>query len=309
MLRIRRVELQIANLYSEQEMRCPIHLSVGQEAVAVGVCSLLKNVDKIFSAHRSHAHYLAKGGNLKSMISELYGKSSGCAMGIGGSMHLLDLKAGLIAAVPIVGSTIPIAVGSAWSEKLRNINNITAAFFGEGATETGVYHETLGFASLQKIPIIFICENNKYSVYTKLEDRQSPDRSIKKNVESFGIKYFEANGNDVIKVYCQMKKALDYIKKYKKPVFLHFDTYRHLEHCGPNDDDHLAYRPKLEVIKWKKNCPITKLEKSLIKKSLLTKNKIQIMNKKIDDEINLAFSFSKKSKFFKKSNLNKYIYS
>ena len=143
--RIRQIEQKIVDYYSQQQMRCPVHLSIGQEGIAVGVCSALNKNDKIFSAHRSHAHYLAKGGNLKKMISELYGKETGCAKGLGGSMHLFDINAGLIAAVPIVGSTIPMSAGYAWSNKLRDINAITAVFFGEGATETGVFHETLNF--------------------------------------------------------------------------------------------------------------------------------------------------------------------
>ena len=150
MLRIRMVEEKIAELYSEQEMRCPVHLSIGQEAVAVGVCEHLHHKDIVMSAHRAHAHYLAKGGNLKSMIAELHGKSTGCAMGKGGSMHLVDLNCGFFAAVPIVGSTIPIAVGVAWAFKLKKSSNIVAVFLGDGSTEAGVFFESLDFASLKK---------------------------------------------------------------------------------------------------------------------------------------------------------------
>ena len=139
MLRIRMVEEKIVELYSEQEMRCPVHLSIGQEAVAVGVCEHLNRKDIVMSAHRAHAHYLAKGGNLKSMIAELYGKSTGCAMGKGGSMHLVDLKCGFFAAVPIVGSTVPIAVGVAWTFKLKKSSNIVTVFLGDGTTEEGVF--------------------------------------------------------------------------------------------------------------------------------------------------------------------------
>ena len=163
MLRIRKVELKISELYPEEEMRCPVHLSVGQEAVAVGVCSALQKKDIALSAHRSHAHYLAKGGDLKSMLAELYGKKTGCAEGKGGSMHLIDLEAGLIAAVPIVGSTIPIAVGSAWGNMMQDKSVTTAVFFGEGATETGVFHESLGFASLHNMPMIF--ENYSWKIH------------------------------------------------------------------------------------------------------------------------------------------------
>ena len=139
MLRIREIETTISNKYHEQEMRCPVHLSIGQEAIAVGVCQNLSKNDKIVTAHRSHAHYLAKGGSLKSMLAELYGKETGCAKGLGGSMHLIDLKAGVTAAVPIVGSTIPIGTGIAWANKLKKNNQLVVVFFGDGATEEGVF--------------------------------------------------------------------------------------------------------------------------------------------------------------------------
>ena len=167
MLRIRLIEEAIANEYSNQEMRCPIHLSIGQEAIAVGVSALLSKHDLALSAHRSHAHYLAKGGDLKLMLSELYGKETGCAKGKGGSMHLFDLKAGLIAAVPIVGSTIPIGVGVAWQKVRKNIPGIVVIYFGDGASEEGVFSESLDFASLKNLPVLFVCENNLYSVYSE----------------------------------------------------------------------------------------------------------------------------------------------
>ena len=307
MFRIRQIEYKISNLYHAQQMRCPVHLSIGQEGVAVGVCSAIKKSDRIFSAHRSHAHYLAKGGDLKSMISELYGKVTGCAKGLGGSMHLFDLDAGLIAAVPIVGSTIPMAAGYAWSNKLKSKKIITVVFFGEGATETGVFHESLNFASLHNLPILFVCENNLYSVYTHINKRQSLDRNLKMNVESFGIKYDESNGNDVLKVNLLTTKAVNYINKNNKPVFLKFDTYRTLEHCGPNNDDHLNYRNEIEILKWKKNCPLEFIKKIIkLKKIKIDFDKFE---KKIEKEIEDAFIYAIKSKYPSKKYLKKFIYS
>ena len=166
MIRMRMVEEKIANKYSEQEMRCPVHLSIGQEAIASGICLNLEKKDQVLSAHRSHFHYLAKGGNLKKMISEIYGKETGCAGGKGGSMHLIDINAGLVAAVPIVGSTIPIGVGLAWANKLDKSKRIVVIFFGEGATEEGVFYESINFAALHSLPVLFVCENNYYSVYS-----------------------------------------------------------------------------------------------------------------------------------------------
>jgi len=309
MLRIRKVELKISELYSEEEMRCPVHLSVGQEAVAVGVCSALEKKDIALSAHRSHAHYLAKGGNLKKMLAELYGKKTGCAEGKGGSMHLIDLEAGLIAAVPIVGSTIPIAVGSAWGNMMQDKSVKTTVFFGEGATETGVFHESLGFASLHEMPMIFICENNLYSVYSPLEVRQSSKRDNIKIAEGHGIISLKGEGNDVYSVYSVIKEAINIIEKQQGPVYVEFDTYRWLEHCGPNDDDHLGYRNDKEITSWKNNCPIEKTKVYLLSNDLVDEKEIEKISLQIDDEIRQAFDFAKSSPFLEKKHLYTSIYS
>src|SRR5579859_6536135 len=176
LLRLRLVEERIAELYPEQEMRCPVHLSIGQEAVAVGVCDHLEPADQALSGHRSHGHYLAKGGDLRAMLAELYGRETGCARGKGGSMHLVDLEAGFLGATPIVASTIPIAVGVAFAARLRGQPLVTVAFFGEGATEEGVFHEAANFAALHRLAVVFVCENNLYSVYSPLEVRQPAGR-------------------------------------------------------------------------------------------------------------------------------------
>jgi len=159
MLRIRRVEEALADRYAEQQIRCPMHLCIGQEAIAVGVAAALKIKDKIYSNHRAHGHYLAKGGNLKAMIAELYGRATGCCGGRGGSMHMIDLDVGFMGATPIVGGTVPLAVGSAWASKLQKKNDVTVIFFGDGCFEEGVMHESLNFAALYSLPILFLCEN------------------------------------------------------------------------------------------------------------------------------------------------------
>ena len=212
MLRIRKVEESISKNYSKWKMRCPVHLSIGQEAPAVGVIKNLLKQDKIVTAHRSHAH-LAKGGNLKAMMAELYGKETGCAKGKGGSMHLIDLKAGVTAAVPIVGSTIPIGVGLSWSMKLRK--NIVAIFFGDGATEEGVFQESLDFSSLHNLPVLFVCENNEYSVYSHRSKRQSKKRNILKIAKATGVDGTKIYGNDVVKIFNSTKKNS---KKNKKKI-------------------------------------------------------------------------------------------
>ena len=308
MLRIRMVEEKIAELYSEQEMRCPVHLSIGQEAVAVGVCEHLDQKDIVMSAHRAHAHYLAKGGDLKSMIAELYGKATGCAMGKGGSMHLVDLNSGFFAAVPIVGSTIPIAVGVAWAFKLKKNSNIVTVFLGDGATEEGVFFESLDFASLKNVPILFVCENNFYSVYSQLDVRQAPNRKIADLAKSHGIKTYTGDGNNVNQVSEIAKEAIKFIKENNAPAFIELETFRWLEHCGPNGDDELGYRQKGELDKWIKRDPLSTFSDLLIEKNQLSKNSILEIKEIITIEIDEAFKFAKLSPFPDLSILNQHIY-
>ena len=308
MLRIRLIEETIAKKYSEGKMRCPTHLSIGQEAVAVGVCSNLSKKDNIVTAHRSHAHYLAKGGSLKRMISELYGKETGCAKGLGGSMHLLDLNAGVAAAVPIVGSTIPIGTGIAWAEKLKKKNNVIVIFFGDGATEEGVFFESLEFASLHNLKILFVCENNKYSTFSHISKRQYKERRVTKIAKSFGIKSETTDGNSLETIFTKSKKIFSSIKKNSRPYLIEFNTFRHLEHCGPNNDDYLNYREESYQKKWLSNCPIKKYKKNLIKHKLLSSNEFRNYEILINKEITDAFDFAEKSKFPEKKLIKKYIY-
>ena len=188
MTRIRMVEEEIAKRYPEQQMRCPVHLSIGQEAAAVGVCAALQPTDWAFSGHRNHAHYLAKGGNLKAMLAEIYGKATGCCGGKGGSMHLTDQASGFIGATPIVGSTVPIAVGAALTAQREGKGRVVVVFLGDGAMEAGVVHESLNFAALKKLPILFACENNLYSVYSPLDVRQPNQRTISDLAAGHGVK-------------------------------------------------------------------------------------------------------------------------
>lgn len=308
MLRIRKIEEAISKNYKDQEIRCPVHLSIGQEAIAVGICENLKTEDKIVTAHRSHAHFLAKGGSLNQMIAELYGKETGCAKGLGGSMHLVDMKAGVYAAVPIVGSTIPIGTGIAWANKLKKKKDIVVVFFGDGATEEGVFFESLDFASLHSLPILFVCENNSYSVYSHISKRQSKKRNLIKIARSLGIKSLQIDGNSIEKIFLQTKDIVKKIRKHSIPHFIELKTFRKLEHCGPNNDDHLNYRSKSYLKKWINKCPVVNYERLLENKKNLPSQKKINMEKKIKKEVDNAFIFAKKSKFPKKSILTKSIY-
>ena len=200
MLNIRLVEEGIAERYDEQEMRCPVHLSIGQEAAASGVGLALHEKDRIFSTHRSHAHYLAKGGDLRAMLAEIYGKAEGCVGGRGGSMHLMDPNAGMMASIPIVGSCIPLAVGTALSDAIDGNNRVSIAYLGDASIEEGVFHESANFARLRDLPVLFVCENNLYSVYSHLEIRQ-PDRPLTAVAAAHNIRASHHDGNDVEAVH------------------------------------------------------------------------------------------------------------
>ena len=291
MLRIRLVEESIANKYSEQKMRCPTHLSIGQEAIAVGVCANLTSQDQVLSTHRAHAHYLAKGGCLNSMMAEIYGKASGCSKGMGGSMHLIDTSVGFMGSTAIVANTIPVAVGLALEKKLTRKKSIACVFFGDGATEEGAFYESVNFAIIHSLPILFICENNLYSVYSGLEVRQPMDRKIYKMVRAMGISAQHANGNDVEEVARKVKHAKTMILKSGGPQFLEFDTYRWREHCGPNFDNNIGYREESEFLKWKKKDPL---------KNFYSENSQKYIDRKIDtisQEIDDAHQFADDSKF------------
>ena len=291
MLRIRLVEESIANKYSEQKMRCPTHLSIGQEAIAVGVCANLTSQDQVLSTHRAHAHYLAKGGCLNSMMAEIYGKASGCSKGMGGSMHLIDTSVGFMGSTAIVGNTIPVAVGLALEKKLTRKKSIACVFFGDGATEEGAFYESVNFAIIHSLPILFICENNLYSVYSGLEVRQPVDRKIYKMVRAMGISAQHGNGNDVEEVARKVKHAKTIILKSGGPQFLEFDTYRWREHCGPNFDNNIGYREESEFLKWKKKDPL---------KNFYSENSQKYIDRKIDtisQEIDDAHQFADDSKF------------
>ncbi len=294
MFLIRRAEEKIAELYPEWEMRCPTHLCIGQEAIAAGICQQLTKKDNILSGHRAHGHYLAKGGDLNGMIAEIYGKVTGCARGKGGSMHLIDPEVNFLGSTPIVGNSLPVAMGIAWASQMKSENTVTVSFFGDGAAEEGVLHECLNFSALKKIPLLFVCENNLYSVYTQLKDRQ-PKREIYKIAEAHGVKSFKADGNNIIEVYETTQKALEHIRAGKGPAFIEFSTYRWLEHCGPFYDDDLNYRPKNELKEWQDKDPLKQFDEKLLTDEM--KNEIEKIKDKINHEVNEAFKFAKESKF------------
>jgi TPP-dependent pyruvate/acetoin dehydrogenase alpha subunit len=290
MLRIRLVEEAIAEHYAEGEMRCPVHLSIGQEAVAVGVCEALEAADKIYSTHRCHAHYLAKGGDLKRMFAEICGKEGGCIGGRGGSMHLMDVGKGVMASIPIVSSSIPVAVGSALADKRMRTGKVTVTFFGDASIEEGVFHESANFASLHRLPVIFVCENNLYSVYTHLRQRQ-PDRPLTEVARAHGIVAYEADGNDIDACHALTKEAADRARNGEGPTFLLFNTYRWREHCGPSFDNNIGYRSETEFKNWEQHCPIRSLRGRL--GGMLSADREAAMIAEIGSEIEEARAFAR----------------
>ena len=296
MLRIRMVEEKIAEVYPEQHMRCPVHLCIGQEAIPAGVCANLRNDDYIMSNHRSHGHYLAKGGDMKAMFAEIYGKAAGCSKGKGGSMHLVDLSANILGTTPIVAGVIPVAAGVAFGSLLKKEKKVTVVFMGEAAAEEGVFCETLNFASLKKLPIVFVCENNFFSVYSPLSVRQPAQRDNVRLAAAYGIPGMKKDGNEAVVVYEAAKKAVEHARR-KGPYYLEFETYRWREHCGPNYDQELGYRDEAEYSKWRKRCPVGLLENRLIKSKVLQRARINDLKDEIKSEIEEAVRFAKESPF------------
>lgn len=308
MLRIRLVEESIAGHYAEQLMRCPVHLSIGQEAVAAGVGLALRADDLVMSGHRSHAHYLAKGGDLRAMIAEMHGRETGCCRGRGGSMHLVDLAAGFMGAVPIVGSTIPIAVGLAFGEHLQKRDRVAVTFMGEAATEEGVFHESANFASLHRLPVVFVCENNLYSVYSPMSVRQPAHREVMEQALGHGLLARQGDGNDPLAVHALMTDALAHARARHGPVFLELKTYRWREHCGPGFDNHIGYRTEAEFIAWKERDPIATFERKLRAAGAFDEERIVSFIGQQQAEIAAAFAAAKAAPFPDAATLMDHVY-
>ena len=292
MKRIRLVEEEIARRYPAGLMRCPVHLSVGQEGVAAAVGLALARDDLAVSGHRAHAHYLAKGGSLKAMLAEIYGKASGCSGGKGGSMHLIDESAGFMGSTAIVGGTVPVGVGLAYGMKLKKSGQVSCVFHGDAVVETGVFFESANFAILKSLPVLFLCENNLYSVYSPLSVRQPAGRSISAMVAGLGISSESGDGNDVREVYEKVSRALAEIRAGGGPRFLEFSTYRWLEHCGPNYDNHIGYRTEAEYEHWRALEPIARFQAALLSGGIISDAQVEEMDAAVALEVADAFAFA-----------------
>jgi TPP-dependent pyruvate/acetoin dehydrogenase alpha subunit len=289
MLRIRRIEEEIENRYHEDEMKTPIHLVIGQEATSVGVCKALKTTDRIYATHRTHGNYLAKGGDLKKMMSELYCRADGCAGSRGGSMHLIDHAVGMAGSSAIVGGSMPIATGSAFAAKYFKTDVVTGVFFGDAACEEGVVWESLNFAALKKLPILYVCENNFYSVCSPLDSRQPVGTSLTEKAAAFGIQAECIEANDVLTVYEAAEKAVAKIRAGEGPVFLECIAYRRRGHGGAGDDSHAGYRDPEEVKLWEQVCPVDSFREALAANGLLDDVALANMEAELREEILEAF--------------------
>ncbi|MDD5072238.1 MAG: thiamine pyrophosphate-dependent dehydrogenase E1 component subunit alpha [Candidatus Omnitrophica bacterium] len=296
MLRIRLFEERVIRSYPGQEMKTPVHLCVGQEAVAAGVCRNLTDKDYVFTNHRCHGHCLAKGMSMSSILAELYGKRTGCCKGKSGSMHLSDPDRGILATSAIVGGNIPVAVGAALSLKFRKSRNIAVVFFGDGAVDEGAFYESLNFSALKKLPVLFVCENNFYATNSPQKARQPVDNIFKRG-GIFGIKGFRCDGNDAVEVFDLSKGLIEKIRKGSGPYLMECRTYRWKGHVGPDCDFEKGCRPKYELDGWVRKCPVKRLEDKLSRKGLLTGSGAEKMRVKIEREISKAENFAKRSRF------------
>lgn len=307
MLRIRLVELKVEELYPQDEMKTPVHLCIGQEAVAAGVCANLNKDDYVFSNHRGHGHYIAKGGDLKSMIAELYCKETGCSKGRGGSMHMIDTSVGFMGCSSIVGGSIPIATGAALSSVLRRNNNVSVVFFGDAASEEGVLFESMNFAALKNLPVIYVCENNFYSVCSHLSARQA-NCDISMRPKAFNIPSCHVDGSDVIEVYLKSKKAVEDARSGKGPSFLECRTCRWRAHAGVGDPQKDAYRKIDELEAWIKKDPVKNFEATLINENIISDRDIEGINEKIKKALLEAFEFAQRSSLPDRTKLTKYLF-
>ena len=310
MVRIRYCEESLVDPIINGDVRTPCHLYSGEEAVAVGLCSALSKTDYVFGNHRSHGHFLAKGGSLKGMMAEIYCREAGCSRGRGGSMHLIDPDAGMLGSAPIVAGTISLAVGAALASSIRKDGRVAVSFFGDGATGEGVLYESLNFAALKKLPVIFACENNLYATHMPILECRV-NLPISRIAEPYGIAIFTVDGNDVLEVYEASRQAVETCRKGNGPVFMEFMTYRFRGHVGPDDNiqgSHTDIRPKEEIALWMDKDPIKRFAQYLTENQIMDKERLQSIKDEVTEEVIEAQSFAKNSPSLERKDLTKYVF-
>lgn len=276
MILIRVVEEKIGDMVSQGVVKCPCHLAIGQEAPAVGVAGYVRKGDRVFGAHRSHGHFLALGGSPHGLLAEVQGKDTGVSRGMGGSMHLIDIENNLYGTVPIVGATIPIAVGAGIAAKMDGNGAMAVTFFGDGATEEGAFHESMNLASVMKAPVLFVCENNFFSSHLHINLRQ-PDMSVCRYAEAHRVGWSRADGNDLSAIRAATKEAVDAIRSGEGPRFLELVTYRWRGHVGHREDEDVGVKRKDDLARWKLRDPISRLAVALEKERALDRQQLKKM--------------------------------
>jgi TPP-dependent pyruvate/acetoin dehydrogenase alpha subunit len=299
--RIRRAEEVIAKIYPTDKIKSPVHLGIGHEAIQVGVCENLQKQDVVFGYYRSHPLYLAKGGDMKLMMAELFGKIEGCARGWGGSMHLVDLDNNIMSTTAIVASSIPNAVGYAYALKLQKSKQIVVSFCGDGATEEGVTSESWNFAALHKLPVLFVCENNELAIHTKRSQRQAV-LDICARAKANGVPATLIEDYNIEVIYYVVGKLIEKIRNGEGPQFIEIATSRWLEHVGPGEDFKLGYRTVDEVTPFREQDEVERLARTL-DSAVCAK-----IDQEIENEINEAIEFAEAGNFPQKEELLKYVY-
>jgi TPP-dependent pyruvate/acetoin dehydrogenase alpha subunit len=307
MILIRRFEEKVVEVYPQQEMKTPVHLYIGQEAVAVGSCANLRQDDYVFTTHRSHGHCLAKGVDPQVLYAEFYGRVTGCCKGKGGSMHPVAPEYGILGTSAIVGGGIPLAVGTALASRMKQDGKVSMVFFGDGAADEGTLPESLNFAALKSLPVVFICENNFYASNSYQAVRHSQG-NIAKKAGGYGIPGMRIDGNNVLKVYHTVHSAVNRARRGEGPTFIECKTYRWKGHVGPETDYQKGFRPQHELEEWMDKCPIKAYKKFLMKHQFWTEALHQNMIQEIDTELESALKFAKASPFPEKEELFKDVY-
>jgi len=306
MVRIRRFEERAGELVEAGEIKTPCHLYIGQEGVAVGVSAALAREDYVWGGHRSHGHYLAKGGGLRAMMAELFGKATGCSMGRGGSMHLVAPEVGIFGTVPLVAGTIPLAVGSALASKLRGDQRVAVSFFGDGATDEGHFHESMNLAALYQLPVIFVCENNFYSSHMHLLEHRAED-NIHKLGEAHGMPAVRLDGNDVIAVYRATVDAVNRARNRGGPMLLECRTYRWRGHVGSAWDLDVGVKRKDELKDWLPKDPIARVRVSLVEDGM-QQEEFDRIEQGIRSELEEAVAFARESPYPDESELLDHVF-
>lgn len=296
MLTIRYTEERLAQRVREKKIFTPCHLYIGHEAVAVGTCQASKKSDYVFSTHRSHGHYLAKGGSIKSLFAEIYCRETGCSGGRGGSMHLCDPSIGLLGSSSIVAGGLGIGVGPALKSKIMKSGDVSIIFHGDCVPEEGIWHESLNFSAVNRLPVIYVCENNLYAASVPLESRRLYD-NIPELATGHGLPVTIIDGNDVLKVYDATRRAVESARSGDGPQFIECRTYRWLGHVGPNDDIDKGLRSQEELDYWKNRCPIASFSDCLINEGILTNERWADIQKETQSIIDDAEFFALTSNY------------